>query len=143
MTFFYQPYITAENYVDSHTSMENLGYWSKPFILEDFYMDNHKMITYSVPLVYDKIVYGVLGIEVGVNDLAKYFPVKDLDSNLNAGFALVVDHGNGNYEGIAGEGALYDAVSGMEETLFWRSRSRVLCGWHKEPLLGNRRFTDL
>ena len=109
--FFYQPYITAENYVDSHTSMENLGYWSKPFILEDFYMDNHKMITYSVPLVYDKTVYGVLGIEVGVNDLAKYFPVKDLDSNLNAGFALVVDHGNGNYEGIAGEGALYDAVS--------------------------------
>ena len=91
--------------------MENLGYWSKPFILEDFYMDNHKMITYSVPLVYDKTVYGVLGIEVGVNDLAKYFPVKDLDSNLNAGFALVVDHGNGNYEGIAGEGALYDAVS--------------------------------
>ena len=109
--FFYQPYITAENYVDSRTSMKNLGYWSKPFILEEFYKDNHKMITYSVPLVYDKIVYGVLGIEVGVNDLAKYFPVKDLDSNLNAGFALVVDHGNGNYEGIAGEGALYDAVS--------------------------------
>lgn len=109
--FFYQPYITAENYVDSHTSMENLGYWSKPFILEDFYMDTHKMITYSVPLVYDKTVYGVLGIEVGVNDLTKFFPVKDLDSDLNAGFALVVDHGNGNYEGIAGEGALYDAVS--------------------------------
>lgn len=109
--FFYQPYITAENYVDSRTSMKNLGYWSKPFILEDFYMDNHKMITYSVPLVYDKTVYGVLGIEVGVNDLTKFFQVKDLDSDLNAGFALVVDHGNGNYEGIAGEGALYDAVS--------------------------------
>ena len=109
--FFYQPYITAENYVDSRTSMENLGYWSKPFILEDFYKDNHKMITYSAPLVYDKTVYGVLGIEVGVNDLTKFFQVKDLDSDLNAGFALVVDHGNGNYEGIAGEGALYDAVS--------------------------------
>ena len=109
--FFYQPYITAANYVDSRTSMVNLGYWSKPFILEDFHMDNHKMITYSVPLVYDKTVYGVLGIEVGVNDLTKFFQVKDLDSDLNAGFALVVDHGNGNYEGIAGEGALYDAVS--------------------------------
>ena len=109
--FFYQPYITAENYVDSRTSMKNLGYWSKPFILEDFYKDNHKMITYSASLVYDKTVYGVLGIEVGVNDLTKFFPVKDLDSDLNAGFALVVDHGNGNYEGIAGEGALYDAVS--------------------------------
>ena len=109
--FFYQPYITAENYVDSRTSMKNLGYWSKPFILEEFYKDNHKMITYSAPLVYNKTVYGVLGIEVGVNDLTKFFPVKDLDSDLNAGFALVVDHGNGNYEGIAGEGALYDAVS--------------------------------
>ena len=109
--FFYQPYITAENYVDSRTSMKNLGYWSKPLILEDFYKDNHKMITYSAPLVYDKTVYGVLGIEVGVNDLTKFFQVKDLDSDLNAGFALVVDHGNGNYEGIAGEGALYDAVS--------------------------------
>lgn len=109
--FFYQPYITAENYVDSRTSMKNLGYWSKPFILEEFYKDNHKMITYSAPLVYDKTAYGVLGIEVGVNDLTKFFPVKDLDSDLNAGFALVVDHGNGNYEGIAGEGALYDAVS--------------------------------
>ena len=109
--FFYQPYITAENYVDSRTSMANLGYWSKPFILEDFYMDNHKMITYSVPLVYGKTVYGVLGIEVGVNDLTKFFQVKDLDSDLNAGFALVVDHGDGNYEGIAGEGALYDAAS--------------------------------
>lgn len=109
--FFYQPYITAENYVDSRTSIKNLGYWSKPFILEDFYKDNHKMITYSAPLVYDKTVYGVLGIEVGVNDLTKFFQVKDLDSDLNAGFALVVDHGNGNYEGIAGEGALYDAVS--------------------------------
>ena len=109
--FFYQPYITAANYVDSRTSMANLGYWSKPFILEDFYKDNHKMITYSASLVYDKTVYGVLGIEVGVNDLTKFFQVKDLDSDLNAGFALVVDHGNGNYEGIAGEGALYDAVS--------------------------------
>ena len=109
--FFYQPYITAENYVDSRTSMKNLGYWSKPFILEEFYKDNHKMITYSAPLVYDKTVYGVLGIEVGVNDLTQFFQVKDLDSDLNAGFALVVDHGNGNYEGIAGEGALYDAVS--------------------------------
>ena len=129
--FFYQPYITAENYVDSRTSMKNLGYWSKPFILEDFYKDNHKMITYSAPLVYDKTVYGVLGIEVGVNDLTKFFPVKDLDSDLNAGFALVVDHGNGNYEGIAGEGALYDAVS-------WDGSDFVL----EEPVQENLRLVQ-
>ena len=129
--FFYQPYITAANYVDSRTSMANLGYWSKPFILEEFYKDNHKMITYSAPLVYDKTVYGVLGIEVGVNDLTKFFPVKDLDSDLNAGFALVVDHGDGNYEGIAGEGALYDAAC-REENDF------VLA----EPVQGNLRLVQ-
>ena len=111
--------------------MENLGYWSKPFILEEFYKDNHKMITYSAPLVYDKTVYGVLGIEVGVNDLTKFFPVKDLDSDLNAGFALVVDHGNGNYEGIAGEGALYDAVS-------WDGSDFVL----EEPVQENLRLVQ-
>ena len=59
------------------------------------------MITYSAPLVYDKTICSVLGIEVGVNDLTKIFPGKDLDSDLNAGFALVVNHGNGNYEEIA------------------------------------------
>lgn len=33
--FFYQPYVTAGDYVDANINMENLGYWSKPFILED------------------------------------------------------------------------------------------------------------
>ena len=44
--------------------MNSLGYWSVPFILEDHVMDNHKMITYSFPLVFDGIVYGVMGTEV-------------------------------------------------------------------------------
>ncbi|MGO4948056.1 ATP-binding protein [Blautia sp. Sow4_E7] len=109
--FFYKPYVAAGDYVDSNINMANLGYWSKPFILEDDRMDNHKMISYSVPLVYDKTVYGVLGVEIGVNDLSRYFPVKDLDSDLNAGFALVIEQENGSYEGLAGEGALYDTVS--------------------------------
>lgn len=33
--FFYQPYVTAGDYVDANINMANLGYWSKPFILED------------------------------------------------------------------------------------------------------------
>ena len=107
--FFYQPYLTAQDYKD--TSMANLGYWSKPFVLEDHYMDNHRMITYSVPLLYDDTIYGVMGIEIEINYLTSYFPVKDLDADLNAGFALVIDHGNGSYEGLLGEGALYDTVS--------------------------------
>lgn len=108
--FFYQPYVTAQKYADTNIKMSNFGYWAKPFILEDHYMDNHKMITYSVPLVYDQTVYGILGVEIAVDYLSKYFPVQDLDSDLNAGFALAVDKGDGTYEGLAGDGALYDAA---------------------------------
>ena len=109
--FFYQPYITAGAYVNTNVKMSNLGYWAKPFILEDAHVDNHRMITYSVPLVYDKTVYGVLGVEIAVSELSQYFAVKDLDADLNAGFALAIEQEDGSYEGIAGEGALYDSVS--------------------------------
>lgn len=107
--FFYEPYIAALNNKD--VSMVNLGYWSRPFVLEDFYMDNHQMITYSVPLIYGNAIYGVLGVEISVSYLNKYFLVKDLDSNLKAGYALLIDQGDGVYESIVGKGALYEAVA--------------------------------
>ena len=115
--FFYIPYMAALQHTD--TDMVNLGYWAGPFILEDHYMDNHKMITYSVPLVYDGIVYGVLGVEVSVSYLNDYMPVRDLDSELNAGYMLAISKGSGEYEAIAGKGSLYDVVvrDGREFTL--------------------------
>ena len=107
--FFYKPYLAALQHTD--TAMVNLGYWAKPFILEDYQMDNHQMITYSVPLLYDGTVYGVLGVEISVCYMSRYFPVNDLDSSLNAGYALVIDQGDGTYEGILGEGVLYETIS--------------------------------
>lgn len=71
--------------------MKNLGYWSKPFILEDHYMDNHKMITYSVPLIYDNEIYGILGVEVSLPYLNTFFPTSDFDRGLNSGYALVME----------------------------------------------------
>ncbi len=87
--------------------MVNLGYWSKPFVLEESYTDNHWMITYSMPLVYENTVYGVLGSEISVSYLTDYFSVKDLDADLNAGYALMIQNDAGQYEAIAGKGALY------------------------------------
>lgn len=107
--FFYKPYTAAVEHTD--TAMVKLGYWAKPFVLEDHSMDNHQMITYSVPLMYDGTVYGIVGIEISIDYLGSYFAVKDLDSNLNAGYALLIDNGDGNYTKLVGKGALYEAIS--------------------------------
>ncbi len=86
-----------------------LGYWSKPFILEDSSMDGHVMITYSVPLRANGRVFGVLGIEVSVDYLAKsYFSTDELSDSGEAAFALAYDNGDGTYETVTGKGVLYD-----------------------------------
>ena len=113
--FFYKPYLAALDYKDSQ--MQTLGYWSQPFILEDHYMDGHKMITYSVPLSYGGEIYGVLGVEVGIDYLNSYFSVSNLDASLNAGYGLMVEEDDGSYKVLAGKGALYDAVSRKNKTL--------------------------
>ena len=76
-------------------------------------MDNHRMITYSVPLEHDGEIYGVLGTEISLSYLENtYFTVRELDKNQNAGYALAIGCGDGtSYRGITGKGALYDAVS--------------------------------
>ena len=97
--------------------MSSLGYWSMPFILEDHEMDNHKMITYSLPLVCDGVIYGVMGSEISVSYLCNtYFRVQDLNREQTAGYAVAVDRGDGTYESIAGKGTLYDAVQRENDT---------------------------
>jgi len=122
-SFYYQPYLAALAYRD--VSPEKLGYWAKPFILEDHYMDNHQMIAYSVPLVYDDVVYGVLGVEVSVNYLNNYFQVKDLDNGLNSGYSLMIQKTDGYYESVAGKGALYDAVTRDDEKISLEKQSKT------------------
>ena len=107
--FFYEPYTAGMAHPGA--DMSNLGYWSMPFILEDHEMDNHKMITYSLPLVYNGVIYGVLGMEISVSYLCNtYFRVQDLNREQTAGYAVVIDNGDGTYENIAGKGTLYDAI---------------------------------
>ncbi len=113
--FFYKPYLAALTHKDS--GMTVLGYWAKPFVLENYGMDSHRMITYSVPLKVRDTVYGVLGVEISMDLLDDYFSVRNLDSSMNAGYALLVDHGNGEYESLAGKGALYDAAMRGRDSL--------------------------
>ena len=108
--FFYTPYLLARENPD--VDVADLAYWATPFILEDNPLDNHKMITYSVPLVYNGVVYGVMGVEISVPYLTTtYFSVRDLDAGQHAGYALAIKQADGTYRPILGVGSLYDSVT--------------------------------
>ena len=124
--FFYQPYLAALEH--SSSNMTDLGYWAEPFVLEDSRVDDHQMITYSVPLRYNGEIYGVLGVEISLSYLYNYFNVADLDQDQNAGYALMIDQGNGSYRSVLGKGALYDAVkrSVSDKVQFTKKKSNIL-----------------
>ena len=108
--FFYKPYLLALQNTDVDPTA--LAYWSTPFVLEDHPLDSHRMITYSLPLILNGQVYGVLGTEIStsyINDT--YFSVSDLSREENAGYALAIDCGDGSYQAVAGKGLLYDAIT--------------------------------
>lgn len=66
--FFYEPYLLALENTDVEAS--RMAYWSTPFVLENNALDSHSMITYSIPLISNGTVYGVLGTEVSVGWLS-------------------------------------------------------------------------
>lgn len=89
-----------------------MAYWSPPFVLEGNPSDSYRMIAYSVPLMLDGQVYGVLGIEVSTEYLADTcFPISELSGSEAGGYALALADGNGSYRIITGNGALYNAVN--------------------------------
>ncbi len=107
--FFYEPYSAAREYPDAAAS--DLGYWSMPFVLEDNLVDNHRMIAYSIPLVYQGTVYGVMGIEVSCSYLLNTcFSLDDFTSQKTAGYAIAYRTGDGAYTIIDGMGVLCNEV---------------------------------
>ena len=59
------------------------------------------MIAYSIPLVYQGTVYGVMGVEISENYLAEMLPVRELNSQNQGSYMLA---------GLAEDGSL-DPVS--------------------------------
>ena len=108
--FFYKPYEAALQ--NPGADAKAMAYWSQPFVLEGDPNDSYRMIAYSVPLMLDGQVYGVLGIEVSTAYLADTcFPISELNGSEAGGYALALADGNGSYQIITGNGALYNAVS--------------------------------
>lgn len=108
--FFYKPYEAALQ--NPGADAKAMAYWSQPFVLEDDPSDSYRMIAYSVPLMLNGQVYGVLGIEVSTAYLADTcFPISELNGSEAGGYALALADGNGSYQIITGNGVLYNAVN--------------------------------
>ena len=108
--FFYKPYEAALQ--NPGADAKAMAYWSPPFVLEGNPSDSYRMIAYSVPLMLDGQVYGVLGIEVSTEYLANTcFPISELSGSEAGGYALALADGNGSYRIITGNGALYNVVN--------------------------------
>lgn len=140
--FFYKPYILAKENTDAN--MSDLAYWSTPFVLEDHKMDNHEMITYSIPLCFEGKIYGILGTEVSTAYISNsYLNVRDLDRNLNAGYAIALKNGDEKYKIISGKGLLYDSIRRNNEEFVLAKTSYKDLYKVKDSLIGTQSIYSL
>lgn len=86
--FFYKPFEAAEKNPDA--SYANLGYWSDPFSLNEGKSGGeYPAVTYSVPLISDGVVYGVMGVEISASHIQDMLPSSELNKNEQSGYMLV------------------------------------------------------
>lgn len=111
--FFYQPYQVARENLKVAPSV--LGYWSMPFVLEGNLSDHHQMITFSMPLVLDEKVYGVIGIEISVQFLESFLSIQKMKNNQELNYILAVETEKGVCRGLAGDGVFCDELCGEEQ----------------------------
>lgn len=124
--YFYEPWRAGRAFPDADT--KDLGYWSLPFFLEKDRMDPHEMITYSLPLRYGGVTYGVLGVEISSRSLYEYFPVAELNESQQSGYLLAVRKDDGSYMPLVGKGMLYDLIRSVDgEISLWETKYRDLC----------------
>lgn len=123
--FFFRPYEAAKLYPD--TDYRNLAYWSRPFTLEgNTKSDSYRMITYSIPLLYQGTVYGVMGVEISGNYLAEMLPVRELNSQNQGSYMLAGLAEDGSLEPMVVTGAAVLTTDTLEtETTRYSSLYRL------------------
>lgn len=114
-SFFYEPWHAGRENPD--VSADKLGYWSQLFTLEGNKGDSHTMLTYSMPLIYEEEVYGVIGVEISLGYLLNYLPSKELSADGQAGYVLAIREEEHVYTPIVGEGILYRNLASDETIL--------------------------
>ncbi|MCM1258984.1 MAG: ATP-binding protein [Roseburia sp.] len=106
--FFFKPLMAGNDNIGANPV--NLGYWSKPFVLEDEDHDSYRRVTYSLPLIYEGTVYGVAGMEVSLNFINTYFNLEELNDNDSTGYAVAIRGKDKRYCFVSGKGSLYELL---------------------------------
>ncbi len=76
--FFIEPVTAARK--DPSRKSSYYGYWADSFVFDDG--SNERIVTYSVPLIYEKVVYGVIGITLSCSRLDEMLAEDDYDKGL-------------------------------------------------------------
>lgn len=110
--FFYKPYEAAlENPNASYT---NLGYWSSPFSLNEGKSGGeYPALTYSVPLISNGVVYGVMGVEVSSSHIVDMLPAGELNKNEQSGYLLVKSTEKNKWAPLVASGVLGERLRAL------------------------------
>ncbi len=110
--FFEKPYSKAGLTFDSKL----LGYWSKPFNL---FPNDISIMTYTMPLFdSDKVVRGIIGIEISQNYLEQYLPATDLQPKDSMGYLLAYsEEGIEDIKPVLTIGALQKRMINLDENI--------------------------
>lgn len=106
--FFLEPVSAARKDPEKRSSY--YGYWSDSFVFTDG--SNERIVTYSVPLIYDKTVYGVIGFSISCARLSDMLASDDFDGGMVL-ISAKKNIDNDDFSGIIQAARGVKAVSGV------------------------------
>jgi signal transduction histidine kinase/CheY-like chemotaxis protein/GGDEF domain-containing protein/PAS domain-containing protein len=119
--YIYKPWQAAIEH--PYADIKDLGYWSEPFVLGSDETNAHEMITYSVPLRHNGVVYGIIGFEVATTYIHDYLPIDELNSKSQSGYMIAIRGEDGRYKPLIGTGMMYDMIRNSYDTFTMRATS--------------------
>lgn len=145
-SYFYKPFEAANHMPE--LNYKDLSYWSMPFRLNDKNRnDSYEMITYTVPLCYEnKVVYGVLGIDISLQHLYDLIPARELTfgSEKQGGYLLAVSKGENQYKILGYTGAAAGKIKEQgEEVLLQETEHRGFYRLSEKDIYGSAAFGNL
>lgn len=139
--FFYAPFSAALEHPEIGWS--DLGYWYGPFYMDEGDINDTKQIlTYSVPLISPEgTPFGILGIELSVDYLAKLLPAQEIYSGEKSGYILAMSTDGNTYIPIVESGSYIRRMLANQESFAIASDSEqegtfILKGLDKDTIYG-------